>query len=177
MSDHLIIAPPKPQEYPASFEQYIKLVPSKDLLSYFESQKESVASIAVNLSEEQLLYRYAEGKWSIKDICSHVIDCERVYNYRALCIARGDKMDLPAFDENEYARQAHADLRDIADIISEYRAVRASTIELYKSFTADMLDRMGSADSRKRSVRSMGYIAAGHELHHISVIKEKYLKH
>ena len=174
MKEHLVITPPKPDEYPEYFDHYIRLVPSKDLLGYFNTQPLSVSSLASTLSEDQLLYRYAEGKWSIKDIFCHVIDCERIYNYRALCIARGDATDLPAFEENDYAREAHADRRDIADIIAEYNAVRASTIELFKSFDETMLNRSGLADSRRRSVRSMGYIAAGHEIHHLNVIKERY---
>jgi uncharacterized damage-inducible protein DinB len=176
MNGHLPISPPKPGEYTVNFEQYITLVPSNDLLAYFDTQKESIASVTANLREEQLLYRYAEGKWSVKDICCHVIDCERIYNYRALCIARGDKTDLPAFEENDFAREAHADRRTIADIVAEYRAVRSSTIELFRNFDEEMLGRSGLADSRRRSVRSMGYIAAGHEIHHLNVIRERYLK-
>jgi len=175
MTNHLIISHPREGEYPEYLEQYIELVPSNDLLEYFDTQKESIASVVANCTEEQLLYRYDEGKWSIKDICCHVIDTERVYNYRALCIARGDKTEFPGFEENDYARNAHADRRDIADIIAEYNAVRTTTILLFKSFDEEMLDRQGLADTRRRSVRAMGYIAAGHELHHVNVIKERYL--
>ncbi|MFI5263985.1 MAG: DinB family protein, partial [Candidatus Kapaibacterium sp.] len=91
MKKHLIIAHPKSGEYPEYLSQYITLVPSNDLLNYFDTQKESIASVAAQCTEEQLVYRYVKGKWSIKDICCHVIDTERIYNYRALCIARGDK--------------------------------------------------------------------------------------
>jgi uncharacterized damage-inducible protein DinB len=176
MKEHLVIAPPTPDEYPEYFDHYIRLVPSDDLLVYFQTQALSVSSVAGTLSEDQLRFRYAEGKWSIKDIFCHLIDCERIYDYRALCIARGDKTDLPAFEENEYAKEANADRREISDIVAEYKAVRASTIELFKSFDETMLNRSGLADSRRRSVRSMGYIAAGHEIHHLNVIKERYLK-
>lgn len=175
MSEHLIISKPKPGSYPEYFEQYINIVPSDDLLAYFLSQKESVASLASSLSEDQLLYKYAEGKWSVKDLLCHVIDTERIYNYRALCIARGDKTDLPGFTENDYAIEAHADKRSKESLIAEYNAVRSSTIELFKSFDEAMLDREGLADHTKRSVRAMGYIAAGHELHHLNVVKERYL--
>ncbi len=154
----------------------MKLVPSDNLVEYFESQKDSVATLAPTLTEDQLLYRYAEGKWSIKDVFQHVIDCERIYTYRALAIARRDATSLPGFEENDYARTAHADRRDIARMIADYKSVRAATIELFKSFDEEMLARVGIANNTKRSVRSIGYSAAGHELHHLQIIKERYLK-
>jgi uncharacterized damage-inducible protein DinB len=175
MNKHLIISPPKSDEYPEEFDQYIELVPSDDLLQYFNTQQLSVASLVAGLSEDQLLYRYAEGKWSVKDIFCHLIDCERIYNYRALCIARGDKTAFPGFEENDYVATAHADSRDITSIVAEYKAVRSATIELYKSFDDLMLLRSGIANNSKRSVRAIGYSLAGHELHHLNVIKERYL--
>jgi uncharacterized damage-inducible protein DinB len=176
MKNYPLISHPSQDEYPEYFDQYIKLVPTDDLLDYFDSQKESVATLAATLTNDQLLYRYAEGKWSVKDIFNHIIDCERIYNYRALCIARQDKTDLPAFEENDYAREAYADRRETTDIIAEYNAVRAATIQLFRSFDESMLSHTGLSDGRRRSVRAMGYIAAGHEIHHLRVIREKYLK-
>ncbi len=164
-----------PGEYPLEFEQYMQLVPSDDLLAYFDTQNNSVATFAAQLTEEQLLSRYAEGKWSVKDIFQHVIDCERIYSYRALRIARADATPLPGFEENDYARTAHADRRAIAEIVAEYNSVRAATVELFKSLDAEMLDRIGSANNSARSVRAIGYSAAGHEIHHLNVIKERYL--
>ena len=175
MSAHLVITRPKPEEYPKDFSDYIALVPSNDLLSYFSMQTESVASIAARLSEEQLLYRYAPDKWTIKGVFAHVTDCERIYCYRALSIARGEKQPLPGFDENSYAIEAQADGRDILNIVAEYNAVRTATIELFKSFDEKTLLRTGIANGTPRSVRTLGYLAAGHELHHLGVIKERYL--
>ena len=176
MSEHRIISKPKAGSYPEEAELYIRVVPSNDLLGYFDSQKESVATVAAGLSEDQLLYRYAKGKWSVKDIFSHITDCERIYCYRSLCIARGEKQSLPGFEENDYAREANADKRNIESIISEYKTVRASTIELFKSFTDEMLNRVGIANESPRSIRAMGYITAGHEIHHLNVIKERYIQ-
>ncbi len=170
-----IITRPAPSDYPESFEVYIGLVKTDDILSYFQSQKESVASLGASLSEDQLLFRYAPNKWSVKDIFCHIIDCERIYSYRMLCIARGDKTDLPGFEENDYAITAKADSRDIKDIINEYKAVRTATIELLKSFDVKMIERSGIANGSPRSVRAMCYVAAGHEIHHLGVIKERYL--
>src|SRR5579872_3956686 len=113
MNKHLTIARPAPDEYPEDFKQYINLVPGDDLLGYLNTPTVTVSSVASGLSEEQLRHRYAEGKWSIKDIFCHIVDCERIYGYRALCIARGDKTALPGFEENDYAKTAHADERRI----------------------------------------------------------------
>jgi hypothetical protein len=175
MKNYRIISRPTPDEYPVEFDAYIKLVPSDDLLRYFDSQTESVVSVATGLTEDQLLYRYAKDKWSIKDVFTHMIDCERIYGYRALCIARGEKQSLPGFEENDYARFANADKRNKEEIIADYKTVRAGTISLFQSFDDDMLSRIGIANDTKRSVRSIGYLAAGHELHHLGVVKERYL--
>ena len=172
---NIIITKPTPNEYPADFDHYVKLVPSNDLLAYFDSQTESVATLGARLTEEQLHYRYAPGKWSIQDVFGHLIDCERIYGYRALCIARAEKLPLPGFEENDYARESNADKRDITDIIKDYETVRASTISLFKSFDEEILLRIGIANGAPRSVRTLGYLAAGHELHHLGVIKERYL--
>ncbi len=176
MTNHLIISRPELTEYPRELDQYISLVPGNDLLEYFGTQPLSLVSVASTLSEEQSMHRYAEGKWSVKDIFCHLIDCERIYNYRALCIARGDKTELPGFEENDYAKTAHADARNIDNIIAEYKSVRASSTELFRSFDEVMLMRSGIANGSARSVRAIGYSLAGHEIHHLNVIKERYLK-
>jgi hypothetical protein len=175
MQEQLIITKPEAGEYPEDFRQYISLVPGNDLLGYLGSQTRSVSSVASSLSEDQLRYRYAKGKWSVKDIFCHIIDCERIYDYRALCIARGDKTELPGFEENVYATNAQADGRQISDIITEYKVVRAASIELFKSFDENMLLRSGIANNSLRSVRAIGYSLAGHEIHHLNVINERYV--
>ena len=176
MTDQVLISRPESGEYPDELNQYISLVPGNDLLGYFDMQTGSVATLAGTLSKEQLFYRYEEGKWSVKDIFCHLIDCERIYNYRALCIARGDKTALPGFEENDYAKAANADARQLSDIIAEYKSVRTSSIELFKSFDDEILHRIGIANNSPRSVRAIGYSLAGHEIHHLNVIKERYLR-
>jgi uncharacterized damage-inducible protein DinB len=171
----MIISHPKEGEYTPYLGAYIKLVPGNDLINYFVTQQESVATIATSLSDEKLNHRYGEGKWSIKGVFSHLIDTERIFAYRALTIARADKTELPGFEENDYVITANADDRNGADIIADYTASRRSTIELFKSFDATMLDRIGIANGTARSARAMGYAIAGHEIHHLRVIKERYL--
>ncbi|HET9135264.1 MAG TPA: DinB family protein [Candidatus Kapabacteria bacterium] len=171
----MIITQPKEGEYTPYLGAYIQLVPGNDLINYFETQQESAATIAASLSEEQLNHRYADGKWSIKGVCSHLIDTERIFAYRALTIARNDKTEMPGFEENDYVITSNADDRTGADIIADFNASRRSTIELFKSFDATMLDRIGIANGTARSARAMGFAIAGHEIHHLKVIRERYL--
>src|SRR5437764_12274335 len=135
---NIIITKPQAGEYPNDFQHYFDLVPSNDLLSYFDSQTESVETLASSLDENELLFRYAPGKWSVKGVLAHVIDCERVYCYRALSFARGEKEPLPGFDENAYEVEAKADARNIGDIIDEYETTRAATVSLFQSFDEEM---------------------------------------
>ncbi|OKL39788.1 DNA damage-inducible protein DinB [Pontibacter flavimaris] len=128
------------------------------------------------LAEEQLLHRYAEGKWSIKEMMVHLIDAERIFSYRALRFARQDKTELHSFDENLYAQTSKADARDINSIIAEYTSLRTSTIELFKSFDEEALQQVGVASGKEVSVRALGYTILGHEVHHQKIIRERYLK-
>ncbi len=175
MEIYPLITPPEPQEYATYYGSYVTLVPSKDLIGYFRAQAESVTSLASDLEEEELLHRYAPEKWSIKEVFSHIIDTERIFCYRALCFARNDATELPGFEENDYAKTSQADARNILDILEEYAGVRQATISLFKSFDEEMLNRIGIASKNNLSVRAAGYIIAGHELHHLNVIKERYL--
>jgi len=128
-----------------------------------------------SLSSNDLEFRYAVDKWSIKEVLIHIIDDERIYAFRALAFARNDKTILPGFEQDDYAKYSDENCRIIKNIMSEYEAVRFATIELFKGFSDKALLRIGSANENKTSVRALGYHIAGHELHHIKIIKEKYL--
>jgi uncharacterized damage-inducible protein DinB len=129
----------------------------------------------LSLPEEKLTYRYAKNKWTIKEILVHIIDDERIYAYRALCFARNDKTELPGFEQDDYALFSNANERSIENILNEYEAVRNATITLFESFDEAALLRKGIANKNGATVRALGYHLAGHELHHINIIKEKYL--
>ena len=167
---------PDDTEYAPYYRKYVALVPNDDLLEYFASQTESLASLLAPLPESTLLYKYAEGKWSIKDVAQHVIDSERIFAYRALSIARNDPHSLPGFEENDYAAIANADARSGEALAEDFRTARAATIALYKSFGPEVLERKGIANNQPVTARALGYIVAGHELHHVRVIKERYLR-
>lgn len=137
---------------------------SKEVLAFFE-----------NLPVEKLEYRYAEGKWTPKDILLHLIDAERIFTYRALRIARNDKSELPGFEENDYVDEASANFRVLSDLIEEFKTVRSSTISLYNSFNDEQLKRVGVASNSSVSVRALAYMTIGHYMHHIQLINERYL--
>ena len=170
------IEKPKNGEFPPYAIMYISLLPDDGLLlkhlkENFDKTKEFILSIP----EEKLTYRYAKDKWSIKEILVHIIDDERIYAYRALCFARNDKTELPGFEQEDYATFSNANNRSIENILNEYESVRNATITLFESFDKTALLREGVANKNKVTVRALGYHLAGHELHHINIIKEKYL--
>ena len=172
------IPKPKQGEYAPYASVYIDLLPDDGMvLKYLDDNLQEIKQLTANLSEDQLLYQYAPGKWTIKQILQHIMDAERVFSYRALAIARGDKTPLPGFAENEYAaKAANANNRSIADLLQEYELVRQSSLALFNSFDDDAFDQVGTANNVTIGVKALPYYCAGHEKHHISIIKERYLK-
>jgi uncharacterized damage-inducible protein DinB len=170
------IPKPLPAEYAVYYGQYIDAVPENtnilDGLKLFAKETEQRLLL---LSEEQLLHRYAADKWSIKDIMLHVVDCERIFLYRALRFSRNDKMALPFFDENEFAKEANADSLPIKKILKEYKTQRAATIAFLANQSTKVLKRTGIASQAAMSVRACAWIIYAHERHHWKVIEEKYL--
>ena len=168
----------RPQEntYGDYYKNYISLVTENDLISALDYSVNRSLTFWSKLSEDQGNYRYAEGKWSIKELLQHIIDTERIFSYRALAFARGETTALPGYDENEYADKCLADSRSLKDLIEELILVRKSTIVLFKSFDKNVLDNLGNASGSNLSVRAAGFIIVGHEIHHMNVVKERYLK-
>ena len=170
------IAKPNEGEYPSYASMYIRLLPDDGLLlEHLQSNFVAMKELILSLPGEKLNYRYAAGKWTIKEILVHIVDDERIYAYRALRFARNDKTELPGFEQDDYAMASHANERSIESIFEEYKAVRDSTIALFNALPEDVFLRMGTADNKKATVRALAYHIAGHELHHMNIIKEKYL--
>jgi len=169
---------PKPQqgEYNPYAEMYIKLLPDDGLLlKHLERNFKKTKSFILSIPRNKLDYRYAPGKWNIKEILVHIIDDERIYAYRALRIARNDKTPLPGFEQDDYVPFSRANERRLKDIFEEFETVRKATISLLKSFKEEDFLRMGFANNHGVSVRALAYHLAGHELHHVNIIKERYL--
>jgi uncharacterized damage-inducible protein DinB len=171
------IEKPREGEFPPYAIMYIKLVPDDGLLlNHLKESFEKIRDFILSIPVEKFIYRYAENKWTIKEILVHIIDDERIYSYRALCFARNDKTELPGFEQDDYALFSNANDRSVENILNEYEAVRNATITLFNGFDETALLRQGIANKNKATVRALGYHLAGHELHHINIIKEKYLK-
>lgn len=167
---------PDIQNVPPFYKGYVDLVKDLDLLEAQRHAGELVQELLDTLPEKLGTYRYQEGKWSIKEVLNHMMDAERVFAYRALRFARNDQTPLHPFEENDYAPQANAHARTIEQLAGEMRRLRETTIDLYSSFSEDMLERVGTASGKRISVLNLGYIIAGHDLHHRQVLIDRYLK-
>lgn len=168
------IARPTPDEFLPYYGKYIAKVPGDDARTALADQIEASLGLLAPLSDAQALHRYAPEKWSVKQVLGHLIDSERVFGYRALRFGRADATSLPGFDENTYVANARFDALPFADLLAEWRAVRASTCALYAGFDAEALLRRGTANDGVASVRALAWIVAGHELHHVSLLRERY---
>lgn len=160
---------------PEFYHGYVSLVTEDTVDTAFVAQDEEVFSFFQQIPAEKTLWRYAEDKWSVKEVLQHIIDAERIFAYRALCIARGDTTPLPGFDENAYAAKSKGHNRSWNDLLEEFRTVRRSTEILFASFDNDQLNASGVASSKPIYVEGIGFIIAGHVLHHVNVLKERYL--
>jgi hypothetical protein len=170
------IEKPGANEYGPHDEQYVGLVPGDgELLKHLEDNLEAAKKFFRSVPEPKLVWRYAEGKWTVKEILGHIIDTERVYAYRALRFSRNDATELPGFEQDDYVKVSRSNERSIDDMLDELTAVRASSIALLKSLDDDAFMRSGVASGRRLSVRGAAYIMAGHQLHHMNIIKERYL--
>ncbi len=167
---------PSEFEYAAFYEDFVKLC-AKDLsiLNQLQNNCKAFTNFLNALSAEQLSYRYEADKWTIKDILQHMIDVERVFLYRAMCFARGDKLTIPFIDENAYALQAKANKQSLSKLLKEYKATRAATIAFHQNQSAATHKKSGFASNTYTSVRACCWIVAGHELHHWAVIRAQYL--
>jgi hypothetical protein len=166
---------PTPEEYVSYFGTYIDLVEGDDFLTSLTDVHATTQAVLAPLTEAQADHRYAPGKWSVKEVIQHVIDGERVFCARALAFARGDTTPLPGFDQDVYAANCRADERPFTEILEEFAAVRAASVALFRSFDESTLDLAGVADGNPLSVRAIGFILPGHELHHRGVLEARYL--
>jgi hypothetical protein len=161
-------------DYPPYAKRYVDLVPEEDIIAGLEKQGRETAALLRSLSEEKASSRYAPEKWTIKTVVRHFTDAERIFSYRALAIARGDKNSLPGFEENDYAAASDADQQRMRDLADEYESVRRATVALYRGLSQDAWKRTGTANGNPATVRGLAYTTLGHERHHLKVLREKY---
>ena len=164
---------PEPHEYPPFMGRYVESVADGNPLATLKSKP--VWHLLHPLTEAASQYRYAEGKWSIRELLGHLVDTERIFAYRALCMARGERQPLPGFDENAYVENAGFERRTLQSLLAEYLAVREATVLLFGSFDGAALVQTGVSNGNPVSVRALMYATAGHEQHHAGILRERYL--
>lgn len=169
---------PKPnkKEYPYFYQTYINALESEDsLMNHLETSLKYFEEVLLEIELSKQEFRYAEGKWTIKEIVQHLIDTERVFVYRALRYSRKDSSPLLSFDENSFVANYEINKRNFDDILNEFTLLRRSTIFMFQDFDEDILDITGKVGDQSISVRAIGYICSGHLMHHLNIIKERYI--
>jgi len=167
---------PRSADYQLYYDRYIQLVKEEDALTALQHAFETFLTFIEKVPEKKGNYRYDPEKWTIKEVVQHLMDTERIMAYRALRFSRNDLTNLSGFDQETYIQEASMDNRSLESLIEEYKLVRANTLVLYEYFDQEMLGRSGVANDAYVTVNAIGYIIAGHELHHMRILKEKYLK-
>jgi uncharacterized damage-inducible protein DinB len=165
---------PTSDEYGAFYEGYINLVNGSNVLQMLIEQGQNTYTLIQRLTPDEAAYRYEKEKWSVKEVIGHLIDTERIMAYRALSIARGEQKSLPGYDQDDYVAHASFDERSLQSLSAEYDAQRNANISLFSSFEEKQTQRMGIANEMELSVRALVHIIAGHERHHMNVLREKY---
>jgi uncharacterized damage-inducible protein DinB len=166
---------PQSNEYAAYYGKYVMLVPDGNFLEILESELGELKQLLEPLTDAQADFRYASGKWSIKEILGHINDAERVFSYRLLRIARGDQTPLPGFEQDDFVRISNASSRKLSDLLEEFTAIRRSTIALIRSLDDASWLRRGTASGEPITAVAIAFIIAGHVLHHRKIFEEKYL--
>ncbi len=160
---------------PPFYKNYVKLIEETDVLQALRLSGARTQLMVHAIPAAKADYRYAEGKWTVREVLAHMIDAERMFAYRALRFARNDKTPLSGWDENEYAPYLNVSSRSLKKLGDELHHIRTSTIDLYESFSEEMLGRKGVANNNEMSVLVLGFVTAGHEAHHRKVLMERYL--
>lgn len=166
---------PEAGDYAPYYENYIKLIEGDDILKILNDQSKRTQDILNSFSEHKGNFRYADGKWTVKEVVGHLLDTERVFAYRALCIARGEKKSLPGIEQDDYVNEGNFNGRELFELNYEFRLLRESNLLLFRSFTTEMLKKRGFANENSITVLALLFIIAGHEKHHMKVLREKYI--
>jgi hypothetical protein len=171
----LLATPPDSTEFAPYYARYVALVPDGDVLDTLERQIDETLTLLGEFGEARGGHRYAPGKWTVKEMAGHLADTERVFVYRAMCIARGETASLPGFDENAYAANAGFDARSLASILGELTTVRRATLTFFRNLDDVALARRGTANAATVTPRALAFITAGHERHHLNILRERYV--
>ncbi|MEO8138240.1 MAG: DinB family protein [Gemmatimonadota bacterium] len=171
----MVITRPESGEFAAHYATYIDAVKGSDALPVLKAQRETTARFLAAVPESRAGFRYAEGKWSLREVVGHLSDAERIFSYRLLRFARADATPLPGFDENTYVPAGEFERRSLASVAAEFASVREATLALVQGLTSEALLRRGVASGKEMSARALAWTIAGHEAHHIRVLGERYI--
>lgn len=166
---------PEVNEYASYYERYVNAVPEGDLLHTLDFQVTETINLLKNLTEDQAHFRYAPEKWTIKEVIGHITDTERIMYYRLLCIARGEKAMMPGYDDQEYVKNGYFNRFSVQELLEQLSIVRQNTLILLKNLDEEAMLRRGNANGTEVTARAIAYIIAGHELHHRTLIKDRYM--
>lgn len=165
---------PELDEYAPYYEKYIALVSGDDVTDLLQAQGKRTVQLLATRSETDGNFRYAPDKWTIKEVLGHISDTERIFTYRALRIARGDTTPLASFEQDDYVRSGGFNARTLRDVLEEFAEVRGATSALFRSLSPQAWARRGVANNKEVSVRALAFVTAGHELHHVKLLEERY---
>jgi hypothetical protein len=165
---------PTEAEFAPFYARYVALVPEADILAVLEQQSEEIRRLAASVPKARETFRYAEGKWSIREVLGHLVDGERVFGYRAFCISRGEAAALPSFDENRYVAAAGCDATPLAELADELALVRRSNLVVLRRLGPAEWARLGTASGKPVSVRALAWVMAGHPRHHVEILRDRY---
>jgi len=165
---------PDATEYAPYYSKYISLVPEGDILALLEEQLRGTTALLSSVSEEQAEYRYAPEKWTVKQVVGHLTDTERIFAYRALRISRNDATPIEGFEQDDYVRYGPFETCKMTDLVEDFAAVRRATLSLFRRLDPEAWQRRGTANQNEVTVRALAYTSAGHELHHLAILKDRY---
>jgi hypothetical protein len=170
------IGRPQPSEYAPYYDRYISLVQTDNILDVLDEQRRQFMLLMSGRSEDEGNFRYAPGKWTVKELIGHMNDTERIFSYRALRIARGDQTPIEGFEQDPYVENANFNARSLEEMVEDYIAVRRATVSLFRNFPANAWARTGTASNNPVNVHALAYMIAGHELHHRRILEERYFE-
>jgi hypothetical protein len=166
---------PTETEYASYFQNYVGQVNESDVMAVLRAEIDDLDVLLNRVPKEKETWAYAEGKWTIREVIGHLIDGERVFGYRALCIARGETQNLPGFEQDDYLRTSPYNRIELEDLLSELRLVRLSNLAMFRNLDEEAWNRVGLANNNEVTVRALAFIMAGHLRHHMNVLRERYL--
>jgi hypothetical protein len=165
---------PAASEYAPFYAGYIAALPDGDVLDILERQTSELRQLAAATPADRETFRYADDKWSVREVFGHMIDGERVFSYRALRFSRGDETPVPGFEENQYVAASHFDSRPLSSLVDELVLVRQASLALFRGLEPEDWARTGTANNHSVSVRALAFIMAGHVQHHLNILRDRY---